>query len=174
MAAHLMMTRMRINRSHFGEFLKIQQTRFGKNHFLSRTFQFESLVELAKSKYGNIKVENRAGWHVPNIFAHFQIAYFFLIWLAFMTASVDSSMMPSQLPSTQSQGRIFAQFRSPEGEMKGPQLEIPLDLSPKQLNAVLNELLGNERSDPYSFYVNDQVDLSPSVRPAQSVTARYS
>jgi hypothetical protein len=78
-----------------------------------------------------------------------------------MTASVDSSIMQPHLPSTQSQSRIFAQFRSPEGEIKGPQLEIPLDLSPKQLNAVLNELLGNERSEPYSFYVNDQVKPYP-------------
>ena len=57
----------------------------------------------------------------------------------------------------QQTGRIFAQFRSEHGEVKGPQLEIPLDLTPKQLNSVLNELLGNERTDPYSFFVNDQV-----------------
>lgn len=54
-------------------------------------------------------------------------------------------------------GTIFAQFRSPEGEALGPQLEVPLNLSPKQLNGVLNELLSNEKTDPYSFYVNDEV-----------------
>lgn len=54
-------------------------------------------------------------------------------------------------------GTIFAQFRSPEGEALGPQLEVPLNLSPKQLNGVLNELLSNDKTDPYSFYVNDEV-----------------
>jgi redox-regulated HSP33 family molecular chaperone len=73
-----------------------------------------------------------------------------------MTA-VAASPQASFMPSAQSQSRIFAQFRSQEGEVKGPQLEVPLDLTPKQLNAVLNELLGNERTEPYSFFVNDQV-----------------
>lgn len=50
---------------------------------------------------------------------------------------------------------IFCQFRSPEGETMGPQLEIPLGLTTRQLNGVLNELLNNDRTEPYSFYVND-------------------
>eukprot|EP00290_Baffinella_frigidus_P007420 CAMPEP_0180139066 /NCGR_PEP_ID=MMETSP0986-20121125/13309_1 /TAXON_ID=697907 /ORGANISM="non described non described, Strain CCMP2293" /LENGTH=475 /DNA_ID=CAMNT_0022081093 /DNA_START=19 /DNA_END=1446 /DNA_ORIENTATION=- len=53
-------------------------------------------------------------------------------------------------------GCIFAQFTSPGGEATGPQIEIPLDLNTKKLNGVINELLGNERSEPYSFYINDQ------------------
>jgi hypothetical protein len=55
------------------------------------------------------------------------------------------------------QGSIFAQFKSPEGEGLGPQLEIPLNLTTKQLNGVLNELLNNDKTEPYSFYVNDEV-----------------
>ena len=74
-----------------------------------------------------------------------------------MATIAAGSLQPAHMPSAQIQGRIFAQFRSQEGEVQGPQLEIPLDLTPKQLNAVLNELLGNERSEPYSFFVNDQV-----------------
>ena len=49
-----------------------------------------------------------------------------------------------------------AQFTSPAGEALGPQIEVPLGLTSAQLNGVVNELLGNERSEPYSFYVNDQ------------------
>jgi hypothetical protein len=58
---------------------------------------------------------------------------------------------------TGAQGTIFAQFKSPEGEGLGPQLEVPLGLTTKQLNGVLNELLSNDRTEPYSFYVNDEV-----------------
>ena len=76
--------------------------------------------------------------------------------MAAITAGPNSAV---RMPSAQIQRRIFAQFRSQEGEIQGPQLEIPLDLNPKQLNAVLNELLGNERSEPYSFFVNDEVSL---------------
>ena len=75
------------------------------------------------------------------------------------TATLNAHAIAVAQPAMQ-ESRIFAQFRSPEGEIKGPQLEIPLDLSPKQLNAVLNELLGNEKTEPYSFFVNDQVLLS--------------
>lgn len=52
--------------------------------------------------------------------------------------------------------KIFAQFTSPAGEASGPQIEVPLGLTSKQLNGVINELLGNERSELYSFYINDQ------------------
>ena len=39
-------------------------------------------------------------------------------------------------------GKIFAQFTSPAGEASGPQIEVPLNLTSKQLNGVINELLG--------------------------------
>jgi len=41
-------------------------------------------------------------------------------------------------------GKIFAQFTSPAGEASGPQIEVPLGLTSKQLNGVINELLGND------------------------------
>ena len=53
-------------------------------------------------------------------------------------------------------GKIFAQFTSPAGEASGPQIEVPLNLTSKQLNGVINELLGNERTETYSFYINEQ------------------
>ena len=54
-------------------------------------------------------------------------------------------------------GKIFAQFTSPAGEASGPQIEVPLNLTSKQLNGVINELLGNERTETYSFYINEEL-----------------
>mmetsp|Transcript_40581 Transcript_40581/g.95305 ORF Transcript_40581/g.95305 Transcript_40581/m.95305 type:complete len:479 (+) Transcript_40581:44-1480(+) len=53
-------------------------------------------------------------------------------------------------------GKIFAQFKSATGDLTGPQLEVPLNLTSRQLNGVLNELMGNERAEPYSFFIDDQ------------------
>lgn len=38
----------------------------------------------------------------------------------------------------------------------GPQLDLPHDVSPKQLETLLNGLLKQEEKLPYSFFVNDQ------------------
>ena len=52
-------------------------------------------------------------------------------------------------------GSLIAQFESAEGERAGPQLDVPLDTTPAQLALILNTLLQNEESVPYSFYVGD-------------------
>jgi ribosome assembly protein 4 len=52
-------------------------------------------------------------------------------------------------------GSLIAQFESAEGERAGPQLDVPLDTTPAQLTLILNTLLSNEESVPYSFYVGD-------------------
>ena len=51
---------------------------------------------------------------------------------------------------------VVAQLRTPDGEMvAGPPVELPLDITPKQLNVLLNELLSNEEKLPYSFQLNE-------------------
>jgi ribosome assembly protein 4 len=50
---------------------------------------------------------------------------------------------------------LIAQFESAEGERAGPQLDVPLDITSAQLQAILNQLLSNEEAVPYSFYIGD-------------------
>ncbi len=38
----------------------------------------------------------------------------------------------------------------------GPQLDVPHDVTPKQLETLLNGLLKQEEKLPYSFFVNEQ------------------
>lgn len=40
--------------------------------------------------------------------------------------------------------------------LAGPQLDLPHDVTPKQLETLLNGLLKQEEKLPYSFFVNDQ------------------
>lgn len=47
----------------------------------------------------------------------------------------------------------FVQFTSEDGEATGPQLDVPLNVTNKQLEQILNELLSNDEDIPYSFYV---------------------
>ena len=56
--------------------------------------------------------------------------------------------------------KFFAQFVTEVGEITGPQIEIPYDLTGRQLNGVINELLSKDKFEPYSFYINDQVTSS--------------
>lgn len=50
----------------------------------------------------------------------------------------------------------------------GPTLDVPHTVTPQQLEVLLNGLLQNEEKMPYSFYIEGQVCLHPSV----SVSAR--
>eukprot|EP00656_Telonema_subtile_P008665 TRINITY_DN14044_c0_g1_i2.p1 TRINITY_DN14044_c0_g1~~TRINITY_DN14044_c0_g1_i2.p1 ORF type:complete len:543 (-),score=152.26 TRINITY_DN14044_c0_g1_i2:272-1900(-) len=51
---------------------------------------------------------------------------------------------------------VVAQLRTPDGELvAGPPVELPLDITPAQLNVLLNELLSNEDKMPYSFHLNE-------------------
>jgi len=51
---------------------------------------------------------------------------------------------------------VVAQLRTPDGELvAGPPVELPLDITPHQLNILLNKLLNNEDKLPYSFHLNE-------------------
>jgi ribosome assembly protein 4 len=40
---------------------------------------------------------------------------------------------------------VVAQFKSPEGDISGPSLNLPADVNPEQLQLLLNNLLNNVR-----------------------------
>ena len=51
---------------------------------------------------------------------------------------------------------VIIQFHSSEGEPTGPQLDLPHDVTPQQLETLLNGLLQQEERMPYSFFVEEQ------------------
>lgn len=68
--------------------------------------------------------------------------------------------MSSQPPSKQQKtdhppANVILQFQSPEGDATGPQLDVPQDVTPSQLETLLNGLLQSEEKLPYSFFVQD-------------------
>ena len=68
-------------------------------------------------------------------------------------------------------GAVIAQFETSTGERSGPQLDVPLDTSPAQLQLIINSLLANEDKVPYSFYVAETevtANLSAAIGDAES------
>jgi ribosome assembly protein 4 len=57
---------------------------------------------------------------------------------------------------------VLASFKSPENEIIGPSLQVPIDITPKQLEIVLNNILKNEEHFPYSFFV-DSIEILNSI-----------
>jgi ribosome assembly protein 4 len=53
-------------------------------------------------------------------------------------------------------GSLIAHFETAEGERTGPQLDVPAETTPAQLQLILNQLLANEDRVPYSFYVGEE------------------
>ncbi|PNH03382.1 Notchless [Tetrabaena socialis] len=51
---------------------------------------------------------------------------------------------------------VIVQFQSATGDATGPQLDIPHNVTPMQLEVLLNGLLNNEEKLPYSFYIEEQ------------------
>ena len=51
--------------------------------------------------------------------------------------------------------KIVAQFKSPEGALSGPPVTLPADVTPEQLQLLLNNLLQNDDPIPYAFQVDD-------------------
>ena len=50
---------------------------------------------------------------------------------------------------------IIAQLEDAEGNPTGPQLDLPDDADPKQLEELLNALLENDDKVPFAFYAAD-------------------
>ncbi len=76
-----------------------------------------------------------------------------------MAATTRPSKQPRLAANTQptQQQNIIIQFTShADGEPTGPQLDVPHDVTPAQLQQLLNNLLENEEKLPYALYINDQ------------------
>lgn len=56
-------------------------------------------------------------------------------------------------PVATSGKHIVCQFKSPDGDSSGPPLNLPADTNPEILEVLLNQLLKNEDTMPYSFFV---------------------
>eukprot|EP00030_Apusomonadida_sp_AF-17_P006262 a678841_165.p1 GENE.a678841_165~~a678841_165.p1 ORF type:complete len:497 (+),score=152.31 a678841_165:45-1493(+) len=59
-------------------------------------------------------------------------------------------------------GTVVAQFQTREGEVTGPQLDIPVDITAEQLQILINELLHNDEPMPYSFFLSED-EIATSV-----------
>ena len=67
-----------------------------------------------------------------------------------------------EIPNAPSGMTVVAQFQSPEGVPQGPPLNLPVDSTPEQLMLLLNNLMQNDESLPYTFFVND-VEISKNL-----------
>mmetsp|Transcript_3273 Transcript_3273/g.6746 ORF Transcript_3273/g.6746 Transcript_3273/m.6746 type:complete len:477 (+) Transcript_3273:1352-2782(+) len=70
---------------------------------------------------------------------------------------------PRKRQKTEEPQQILIQFRSAEGELVGPEMDISDSASSEQLASVLNALLSNE--DPYTFYL-DTIEVKNSLKEA--------
>lgn len=52
-------------------------------------------------------------------------------------------------------GNILAEFQNVDGDAVGPAIDLPVAVTVPQLNALINKLLDNDDTLPYSFLVND-------------------
>ncbi|GIL67555.1 hypothetical protein Vafri_20907 [Volvox africanus] len=66
----------------------------------------------------------------------------------------EQKTQPKETPPTDAS--IIIQFRSANGDDTGPQLDIPHNVTPMQLEVLLNGLLNNEEKLPYSFFIEEQ------------------
>ncbi|XP_045597662.1 notchless protein homolog 1 isoform X1 [Procambarus clarkii] len=62
----------------------------------------------------------------------------------------------SYINSNESKINTLAQFQSESGEAAGPPIELPLALARDKLQQILNVLLNQNESIPYSFFVNEK------------------
>ncbi|KAJ1949954.1 ribosome assembly [Linderina macrospora] len=58
---------------------------------------------------------------------------------------------------------VLAQFQTADGDKTGPPLSLPSDVTSEQLSFLINKLLENDETRPYSFYV-DGTEIARSVQ----------
>eukprot|EP00468_Gymnochlora_sp_CCMP2014_P010901 CAMPEP_0167752506 /NCGR_PEP_ID=MMETSP0110_2-20121227/7179_1 /TAXON_ID=629695 /ORGANISM="Gymnochlora sp., Strain CCMP2014" /LENGTH=522 /DNA_ID=CAMNT_0007638135 /DNA_START=175 /DNA_END=1740 /DNA_ORIENTATION=- len=66
------------------------------------------------------------------------------------------SMDAEENAASSSGSKVIIQFQSVEGEKAGTQLEVPADVSLKQMQSLINQILDNKETMPYAFFVNDR------------------
>lgn len=68
------------------------------------------------------------------------------------------------IPSNTTTSSIIIQFEShADGQATGPQLDVPHDVTPAQLELLLNNLLNNDEKLPYALYIDDEELLTDSL-----------
>ena len=50
---------------------------------------------------------------------------------------------------------IIVQFQNMDGEVLGPQIDVPLSSKRSQLEMIVNQLLNEKESTPYALYIGD-------------------
>jgi len=58
-------------------------------------------------------------------------------------------------PETDMQKQVIIKFQDPEGQELSNQFDLPADATRKDLNTLLNSLLGNDEPFPYKFFLDD-------------------
>jgi ribosome assembly protein 4 len=53
-------------------------------------------------------------------------------------------------------GTVIAQLKSTDGEITGAPLSLPANVTPEQLELLINQLLSNDEQLPYAFSVDDK------------------
>lgn len=65
------------------------------------------------------------------------------------------------LPQAPVGSTVVAQFKSPEGDVSGPALNLPANATPEQLELLLNNLLSNVSSRLFELTLNQQEEPLP-------------
>ena len=74
--------------------------------------------------------------------------------VALLPKALDTETAPGTA-ATATRANVIAQLVSRDGTPTGPQLDLPVDVTPKQLEELLNGLLRAEEPTPYAFYASD-------------------
>jgi hypothetical protein len=74
--------------------------------------------------------------------------------VALLPKALDTEAAPGTA-ATATRANVIAQLVSRDGTPTGPQLDLPVDVTPKQLEELLNGLLRAEEPTPYAFYASD-------------------
>ncbi|KAK9840799.1 hypothetical protein WJX81_005490 [Elliptochloris bilobata] len=72
------------------------------------------------------------------------------------TAALGQGLEPPLKKGRLEAANIIVQFQSDTGDTVGPQLDLPHDATPAQLETLLNGLLQQKEKLPYSFFIEEQ------------------
>ena len=50
---------------------------------------------------------------------------------------------------------MIVQFQTMDGDLLGPQIDLPVNSTRSQLEMIVNELNANEEKSPFAFYINE-------------------
>ena len=98
----------------------------------------------------NIEEENKPGRHYENQGPHIS-----------KTARAEEADRAAKKLKTDLETNAFVQLVSPDGELLGPQVDVPVGVTTAQLEKIVNQFLENDEDLPYSFFIEDH-EVHPS------------